>query len=126
MDVLPHKVKKGLQAFNQSDFYLAYEFFEDAWRETPGQARDFFRALLHLSGGYFRLTQDRAAAARKFFQRSMHWMGQFPNTYLQINTNSLRSHLEKLVSAIDCGHAPETILKHHSLQIQWPGQETSP
>ena len=124
MNDLPLKVKKGLQAFNQGEFYLAHEFFEDAWRETPEQAREFFRALLHLSGGYYRLTQNRAGAARKFFQRSLHWIRQFSNPYLSIDTSELQDHLEKLISAIDYGHIPETLLQHHNLQIPWPGQET--
>ena len=120
MEDLPHNVKQGLQAFNRGDFYLAHEYFEDAWRETPDEVREFYRALLHLSGGYYRLTQNRAHAARKFFHRSLHWIGQFPNPYLSIDTSALIDHLDEIITAIDSGSTPELILEHHIIQIQRP------
>lgn len=120
---LPTNIIKGLQAFNQGDFYTAHEFFEDAWRETPDGSREFYRALLHLSGGYYRLTQDRPGAALKFFQRSQHWLGKFPSPYFQIDTNTLKSHLDLLIAAINSGQTPADILKHYSYLILWQAKE---
>jgi predicted metal-dependent hydrolase len=122
---LPFHVIKGLQAFNQGDFYDAHEHFELAWRETPDDSREFFRALLHFSGGYFRLSEDRPDAALKFFQRSLHWLGNFPSPYYLIDTAALKSHLKLLIAAIHSGQTSSVILKQLSYQIPWPGKETS-
>lgn len=126
MGDLPDKLTQGLQSFNRGDYYEAHEWFEDAWRETSDQTREFFRALLHLSGGYFRLTQERPEAAQKFFERSLQWTIQFPSPYLHIDTAALKTHLEKLISALESGQEPELILKNLNIYIQLPGMEQSP
>ena len=65
LEQLPDNVIAGLEAFRKKEFYSAHEYFEDAWRKTLGTSREFYRALLHLSGGFFRLTQSRPGAAKK-------------------------------------------------------------
>ena len=92
---------QGLKLLNCRAFYQAHEFFESAWRETNDNSREFYRALLHLSGGYFRLTQDRPEAARKFFTNAVRWMGHFPNPYFGFDTKALLDHVQNLIAAID-------------------------
>jgi len=123
MSDLPFNIKQGLQSFNHGDYYAAHEYFEDAWRETTDDTREFYRALLHLSGGYYRLTQDRSGAALKFFQRSLQWMEQFPNPVCQIDTDLLRTLLGTLIAEIQSGKGSATLLKEHKFQINYPHQE---
>lgn len=118
MHELPKKVKQGLQSFNQGDFYEAHEFFEDSWRDTQESTRELFRALLHLSGGYYRLTQDRPGAAKKFFTRARHWIQKFPSPFLGLNTAEIEAHLKVLLTVIDTGHSSDTILKQNAFHIQ--------
>ena len=125
MDKPPKIVIKGLQTFNEGDFYTAHECFEDAWREMESDTREFFRALLHLSGGYFRLTQDRPSAAKKFFRRALYWMHKFPSPYLGIKTDEIISHAEGLIAAIDNGQPSTVILEESALHILIHDQEPS-
>jgi predicted metal-dependent hydrolase len=124
MSELPSKAKQGLQAFNQGNFYAAHEYFEATWRETPGDTREFYRALLHLSAGYYRLTQDRPDAALKFFQRSHHWMGQFSQPVGQIDTNDLITHFVNLITHIQSGLPTAVIFKEYNFQIYFLHQES--
>ena len=117
MHKYPRKVKQGIEYFNKADFYEAHEYFEDAWRETEDDSREFYRALLHLSGGYYRLTQDRSSAARKFFMRSLHWLETFPNTHLGLDIGSLKAHLQSLITEINSGLDSQTILRQHPYRI---------
>lgn len=120
MSELTPKAKQGLQAFNLGNFYAAHEYFEAAWRETPGDTREFYRALLHLSGGYYRWTLDRPDAAINFFQRSLHWMGQFPQPVGQIDISGLITHFVNLITHIQSGHPSAVILKEYNFQINFP------
>lgn len=104
---------QGLRAFNRQDFYEAHEWFENAWRESPVETREFYRALLQLSGGYFRLTQDRLGAAKKFFERALHWLEPFPSLHLSISTDQLRKSLRHLLHAVGDGQPPNTIIQQH-------------
>lgn len=110
---LPTKVYQGLLLFNQHFFYEAHEYFEDAWRETEDESREFFRVLLQMSGGFYRLKQRRPQAAKKFFTHALSWLNGFPNPYRGINTNNLKKMLQELINAIDSNQKSDTILQNH-------------
>jgi predicted metal-dependent hydrolase len=104
---------QGLQAFNQQAFYEAHEWFERSWRESPAEVREFYRALLQLSGGYYRLTQDRPEAAMKFFKRAQHWLEPYPNPFRSINTDLIQKELGDLREALASQQPTQAIIKNH-------------
>jgi len=116
-NTLPQDFIQGLETFNQGLFYEAHEYFENAWRQTSGKEREFFRAFLHLSGGFFRLTQDRPGAALKFFVHSLKWFSVFPGSFFGYRVTHIRQHLRQLMQAIDQNIPPGVILKIHFYPI---------
>lgn len=114
----PHLVRQGLQHFNGQRFYAAHEFFEDAWRETPGEEREYYRALLQISGGFFRLSQGNAVGARKFFSQAAGWLAPFPDSFQGMDTATLRANLETILFDLDRDRSPAAILAQHFQPIQ--------
>jgi predicted metal-dependent hydrolase len=110
---IPKNVRQGIKHFNNFAFYEAHEFFEDAWRETSESPRDFYRALLHMSGGFYRLTQGRPIAARKFFIHALSWLKSFPNNFLGFDNAVLQDQLKKLIETLDQNLSCELILETH-------------
>lgn len=108
---LPKYIKQGLLAFSQRSYFQAHEYFEDAWRETDDPSREFFRALLHISGGFFRLTEGKPQAAKKFFQHALKWLDDFETNYLDFDNANLKQILKELIIEIDDGKHPESILE---------------
>jgi uncharacterized protein len=125
MSKRPPIVEQGLKALNQGEFYEAHEYFEDAWRDTPDESREFYRALLHISGGFYRLTQDRPTAAKKFFSRARHWLQAFPNPHLGLETDKIRTNVERLIAHIDACKPSQAILEQNSIHIPLENQEQS-
>lgn len=117
MDNISSEVEKGLQHFNQGDFYEAHEYFETAWRQTDDPLREFYRALIHVSGGFFRLTQERPGAAKKFFTHALRWLREFPSPILGIDTAALKAHLLQMIEAIDQNRDAESILQQYKRSI---------
>lgn len=115
---LPEPFHKGSQAFNQQNFYEAHEHFEEAWRGTAGEAREFFRAFIHISGGFYRLTQDRPEAARKFFANAQKWLRIFPDSHHGYDINELKQNLGQLIETIDFGTQSNKILEDQFQPIQ--------
>ena len=98
---IPDEVIIGLGALSYRAFYTAHEYFEDAWRKTPDYSREFYRALLHISGGFFRLSQERPAAAKKFFIHALEWLAFFPSPYRGFRTDELINCLQNLTETIN-------------------------
>lgn len=122
MQTLPKTVVQGLHCYNQGQFFLAHEYFETAWRETQGEAREFFRALLHLSGGFFRLSQNRPSAAQKFFSRARHWLMMFPSPYFGIYTAMMVENLDKILWAINQAQSSKSIIQEFFQPIMSEGE----
>ena len=115
---LPVEVDTGLEALRNEKFYAAHEYFEDAWRKTPEPSRELFRALLHISGGFYRLTQNRPGAAKKFFTHAIKWLAFFPSPFAGIQIDLLVFHLERITNVIDEGYPSDKILKENFKHIQ--------
>lgn len=114
----PDSFQLGLQAFNRHAFYEAHEHFEDAWRQTSTDEREFFRAFLHLSGGFYRLTQDRPGAARKFFTHAQKWLSLFPGEFRGYDLVMIIHHIQQLIDAIDQNTPTDVILQRQFQSIQ--------
>lgn len=113
MDFIRPEAENGLRLFNQGDYYEAHEHFEAAWRQTHDPSREFYRALIHVSGGFYRLTQDRPDAAKKFFTHALRWLREFPSPFLGIDTAELKVRLHQLMEAIDQNRETNTILQQY-------------
>jgi len=113
MDFISQEAEKGRQLFNKGDYYEAHEHFEAAWRQTRQPSREFYRALLQVSGGYYRLTQERPEAAKKFLTHALGWLREFPSPFLGIDTTELKLQLQKIIKAIDQNQETETILQQY-------------
>jgi hypothetical protein len=102
-EYLPEDVHQGLSLFNKDEYYEAHEAFETTWQKTQDPSREFFRALIHISGGFFRLTQNRPEAAIKFFEHALKWLMLFPDTHLGFNITLLITDLNIIIAAIEQG-----------------------
>ncbi len=116
-ETLPESVLVGLNCFNRKAFYEAHEHFERAWRQTEDDSREFYRALLHLSGGFYRLTQDRPQGAKKFFTHGQKWIRTFSGTFGGIQTNVLESLFTKLIIALDQEEPSREIIQQYFIKL---------
>ena len=101
---------QGMKKFNNREFFTAHELFEAAWRDTENESKEFYRALLQISAGYFRLTEDLPKAASKFFRKANKWLEGFPNNYLNFDLHALKKNLNDLSHLLSQGVAGETIV----------------
>lgn len=111
MENLPEDVQQGLSLFKLDEYYEAHEAFESAWRKTQDPSRELYRALLHLSGGFYRLSQNRPKAAVKFFEHALTWLKLFPDTHLGFNIALLKADLYIIIAAIEQGQIEEKNIK---------------
>lgn len=97
----PREVNEGIQLLNQDRFYEAHEAFETAWRRTQDPSREFYRALLQVGGGFFRLSQGKPQAAKKFFSHALKWLALFPSPHLGFDTEILMEDIQKIILVIE-------------------------
>ena len=120
---LPNSVLQGLERFNRRDFYEAHEDFEAAWRQTQGKEREYYRALLQISGGFFRLSQGNPKGAQKFFQLAAGWLTRYPNSFRGLDTLAIQNNLEAILRDLARDRHPSAILEQHFQPISISSME---
>jgi predicted metal-dependent hydrolase len=110
-------VKKGLKCFNDQAYYAAHEYFEQAWRQSKGLEKDLYRALIHLSGGFFRLQQNRPNAAKKFFLHCKKWLKGINCSNFLVNIDLIKKKLVEMTHHIDNGMPSDDILQKTTFHL---------
>jgi len=110
-DAFSEEVSRGLRLFSQEEYYEAHEAFETAWRSTQTPDRELYRALLQVSGGFFRLTQTRPKAARKFFMHALKWLALFPDQHHGFDVYQLKEDLHLIINSLDHGQVDHERIK---------------
>ena len=69
MDKSEFLFQKGLQAFNEKNFYDAHEYWEEIWTEYRLPDAKFVQGLIQLSVGFYHLTNQNLNGARGLFKK---------------------------------------------------------
>ena len=69
MDKIELLFHKGLQAFNEKNFYDAHEYWEEIWTEYRLPDAKFVQGLIQLSVGFYHLTNQNLNGARGLFRK---------------------------------------------------------
>lgn len=81
---------KGIEAFNQGDYYLAHEELELAWKEDKGPGRDLYQAMLQIAVAYYQIERGNYRGALKMFLRVRQWLSPWPDNCRGINLGQLK------------------------------------
>src|SRR5689334_3442941 len=96
-------VLKGLEQFNEQDYFVAHESLELAWKTESGPVRELYRAILQVGVAYLQIQRGNYAGARKMFLRTKQWLSPLPDrcqgievAQLRKDALAVRDHLESL------------------------------
>ena len=81
---------KGVQSFNQKEYYDAHEYFEEMWTDYKLDDKLFIQAILQLSVAYFHISNSNKNGAIGLFKKSISKLDRYLDTYQDIvNINSV-------------------------------------
>lgn len=85
---------RGIELFNEGDYFEAHEALENAWKAEPGEIRNLYRAILQVGVAYYHLLRGNYTGARKMFHRYRQWIEPFPGTCRGIDITRFRQDAE--------------------------------
>ncbi|HET6278394.1 MAG TPA: DUF309 domain-containing protein [Candidatus Polarisedimenticolia bacterium] len=62
-------VARGVDLFNQEDYFEAHEVWEEAWRQETGERRRFLQGLIQVAAGFVKLQRRQPRGARALLER---------------------------------------------------------
>ncbi len=87
---------KGIEAFNEGDYFESHEYLEDAWNEDEGPARDMYKAVLQVAVAYLQIERQNYAGAVKMFMRARQWLDPLPDVCRGIDIGRLKEDAQQV------------------------------
>ena len=92
---------KGLNAFENHEFYDAHEFWEDLWSDYRLPDAKFIQGLIQLSVGYFHITNNNRNGALGLLKKSINKFELYKPEYRNINIEHILLQINKSIDAIN-------------------------
>lgn len=92
--------QKGIEMFNEGQFYKCHDYLEEAWMadETPG--RNLYRGILQVGIAYFQIDRGNYRGALKMLLRVRQWLEPLPDVCRGVNVARLREDVENVHAAV--------------------------
>jgi predicted metal-dependent hydrolase len=87
---------KGLELFNQREYFAAHEELELAWNEDETPGRELYRGILQIAVAYLQVQRKNFRGAYKMFLRARQWIDPLPDICRGVNVAQLRQDAKKV------------------------------
>lgn len=64
-------LRRGIQLFNNREFFECHETLEEAWKPERGPRRLFLQALIHLAVGFYHCQRGNPAGADRQIRKGL-------------------------------------------------------
>jgi predicted metal-dependent hydrolase len=82
---------KGIELFNQQQYFKAHEELELAWGQETGPVRELYRGILQVAVAYLQIERRNYKGAYKMFLRLRQWLDPLPDECRGVNVARLRA-----------------------------------
>ena len=101
--------KKGLNSFNNGQYYDAHEHWEDLWSDYRLSDAKFIQALIQLAVGYFHITNNNKNGALGLLNKCKPKFELYRPECRNLNVENI---LESVNMSIDCLNNIEQLKEH--------------
>lgn len=88
---LPELGRRGIEQFNQREFFEQHETFEHLWKEEPGPVRQMYQGILQVGVAYLQIQRKNFIGARKLFQRAWQYLNALPDVCQGVDVAQLKA-----------------------------------
>ena len=81
--------QKGLQAYQEKDYFSAHDHWEELWSDFYLKDRLFIQALIQMAVSFVHLENGNLNGAKSLLKKSLSKLGEFSGIHRNINTDVL-------------------------------------
>ena len=98
------RLMKGIDEFNQRQFFECHETLEEIWQEDHGEDRAFYQGVIQIAAGYYKLEQGVPAGALKLWRTGMEKLEGYAPVHLGVNVASLLDGVKANLQTLEAAH----------------------
>jgi hypothetical protein len=96
-------LQRGIQLFNNREFFQCHEALEEAWTAEAGSRRLFLQALIHLAVGFYHCERTNPAGASSQLQKGFCKLALYLPSCEGIDTARLHRETLAALEQIEAG-----------------------
>lgn len=85
---------KGIEYFNECEFFEAHEAWEDVWQEYQGPSRRFYQGLIQVAVCLHHFGNGNVRGAKKLYHSSRGYLEDYCPQHLGLNVEKLLAELQ--------------------------------
>jgi predicted metal-dependent hydrolase len=93
--------RKGIEQFNNAQFFACHETLESVWKDQAGSQREFIQGIIQIAVGYYHLLNDNELGAGKLLRRGLDRIGQFAPVFLGVEVSTLANSVEETLKRLE-------------------------
>lgn len=97
---LDPRFEKGIQHFNQREYYDAHETWEDLWHAEHGEAHNFLQGLIQFATALHHFEDSNLKGTRLLYIGGQELLRPYANVYWGINLKKLRDDAEQAMGKL--------------------------
>ena len=86
---IDERFKKGIELFNQEQFYECHEVLEELWLESTGPYRDLYKGVIQAAVALYHLKRGNLNGAKALLQTSTGYLTKYKPSALGLNVGKL-------------------------------------
>ena len=102
---MDERLRKGIELFNNREFFHCHEVLEEAWTSEGGPRREFLQALIHIAVGFYHCQRGNLAGTRGQLRKGLRKLAVYLPRYEGIDTERLYRETLALLERIAAGAA---------------------
>ena len=97
---LPPLARKGIELFNQGQYYQCHDALETAWRQETSEGRNMYRGILQIGVACYQISRGNWRGAVKMLLRARQWLAPLPDRCQGVNVARLRDNAAEIYDAL--------------------------
>ena len=91
----PEEYLRGIELFNQGDYFECHEVLEDIWMVSCGQEKLFYQGIIMAAVAFYHYELGRFGAARVMCQKAKDRLQQVPEIFMSLDVKGFVRHLDE-------------------------------
>lgn len=91
---------KGIEYFNECDFFEAHETWEELWTEYRGEARKYYQGLIQVAVALHHFGNGNVRGAKKVYLTSRNYLHEYPTVYEGLDLETFLTQYQQCFQAI--------------------------
>ncbi len=93
---------EGIRKFNEGKYYECHDIFEDVWFAVRGKDRSFYQGLIHLSVGFYHITEKKNSLGAKLqLSKGLEKLRPYEHQRESIEISKMLRKVQKCLDALE-------------------------